>query len=218
VVGLWGLLGSGRSEIARAIAGLDAVDRGTIEAPRRGAFATIRRSEARRLVGLITENRREDGILASSSVRENISLASLSAIVSRIWPFINGRKEKAECATLVDSLGIKCASMEQPVRTLSGGNQQKVILGRWLKKNPPILVMDEPTRGLDVGAKKEIQQRIEALASRGIAILVISSELEEIMAISDRYIVLRKGRIVSEMGFDADKGNLLTAAVGGVRA
>jgi ABC-type sugar transport system ATPase subunit len=108
--------------------------------------------------------------------------------------------------------------MEQPVRTLSGGNQQKVILGRWLKKNPPILVMDEPTRGLDVGAKKEIQQRIEALASRGIAILVISSELEEIMAISDRYIVLRKGRIVSEMGFDADKGNLLTAAVGGVRA
>jgi ABC-type sugar transport system ATPase subunit len=218
VVGLWGLLGSGRSEIARAIAGLDAVDRGTIEAPRRGAFATIRRSEARRLVGLITENRREDGILASSSVRENISLASLSAIVSRIWPFINGRKEKAECATLVDSLGIKCASMEQPVRTLSGGNQQKVILGRWLKKNPPILVMDEPTRGLDVGAKKEIQQRIEALASRGIAILVISSELEEIMAISDRYIVLRKGRIVSEMGFDADKGNLLTTAVGGVRA
>jgi ABC-type sugar transport system ATPase subunit len=214
VVGLWGLLGSGRSELARALAGLDPVDGGTMEVRVRGGFRKIRSSGAKKWIGMITENRREDGLLSQSSIRKNISLASLPSLMSAFWPFIDERREKAETRRLVEKLEIKSAGMEQTVATLSGGNQQKVILSRWLQKNPPILIMDEPTRGLDVGAKLEIQSRISSLAQEGSAILVISSEIEEIMSISDRYIVIYRGRIVAELGPETTKEKLLSAAVG----
>jgi ABC-type sugar transport system ATPase subunit len=214
VVGLWGLLGSGRSELARALAGLDPVDGGTIEVRVRGGLRKIRSSGAKKWIGMITENRREDGLLSQSSIRKNISLASLPALASAFWPFIDERREKAEVKRLVEKLEIKSAGMEQLVATLSGGNQQKVILSRWLQKDPPILIMDEPTRGLDVGAKLEIQSRISSLAEEGSAILVISSEIEEIMSVSDRYIVIYRGRIVAELGPEATKEALLSAAVG----
>jgi len=214
VVGLWGLLGSGRSEIARALAGLDHVDGGRVEVRSRGALRRIKSGEAKTWIGMITENRREDGLLSQSSIRKNISLASLPSLLSKFWPFIDEKREKAEAGRLIERLGIKSAGMEFPVATLSGGNQQKVILSRWLQKNPPVLIMDEPTRGLDVGAKLEIQARISSLAREGSAILVISSEIEEIMSISDRYLVIYKGRIVAELGADASKESLLSAAVG----
>ena len=214
VVGLWGLLGSGRSEIARALAGLDPVDAGTMEVRTKAGLKAMRSADAKKWIGMITENRREDGLLSQSSIRKNISLASLPSLMSKFWPFIDEKREKAEAAKLIDRLEIKIAGMEMPVATLSGGNQQKVILSRWLQKNPPVLIMDEPTRGLDVGAKLEIQSRISALAADGSAILVISSEIEEIMGISDRYLVIYKGRIVAELGPDASKEELLTAAVG----
>jgi ABC-type sugar transport system ATPase subunit len=214
VVGLWGLLGSGRSEIARALAGLDPVDGGSVELLSRDGLRKIKSGEAKRWIGMITENRREDGLLSQSSIRKNISLASLPGLVSAFWPFIDEKREKAEVARLIERLEIKTAGMEMPVATLSGGNQQKVILSRWLQKNPPVLIMDEPTRGLDVGAKLEIQSRIAALAREGSAILVISSEIEEIMSVSDRYLVIYKGRIVAELGPDASKESLLSAAVG----
>jgi len=214
VVGLWGLLGSGRSELARALAGLDPVDGGTMEVRVRGSLKKIRSGEAKKWIGMITENRREDGLLSQSSIRKNISLASLPSLMSAFWPFIDERREKAETKRLVEKLEIKSAGMEQTVATLSGGNQQKVILSRWLQKNPPILIMDEPTRGLDVGAKLEIQSRISSLAEEGSAILVISSEIEEIMSISDRYIVIYRGRVVAELGPETSKERLLSAAVG----
>ena len=214
VVGLWGLLGSGRSELARALAGLDPVDGGTMEVRVRGSLKKIRSGEAKKWIGMITENRREDGLLSQSSIRKNISLASLPSLTSAFWPFIDERREKAETKRLVEKLEIKSAGMEQTVATLSGGNQQKVILSRWLQKNPPILIMDEPTRGLDVGAKLEIQSRISSLAEEGSAILVISSEIEEIMSISDRYIVIYRGRVVAELGPETSKERLLSAAVG----
>ena len=214
VVGLWGLLGSGRSELARALAGLDAVDGGVVEVRVRGRLRKIKRRTAKKWIGMITENRREDGLLGGASVRKNISLASLPALLSAIWPFIDERREKAEAQKLVERLGIKSTSIEQTVATLSGGNQQKVILSRWLQKDPPILILDEPTRGLDVGAKLEIQSKISSMAAEGSAILVISSEIEEIMSVSDRYIVLHRGRVVAELGPEANKESLLSAAVG----
>jgi ABC-type sugar transport system ATPase subunit len=214
VVGLWGLLGSGRSELARALAGLDPVDGGSIEVRVGGGLKKIKSSAAKKWIGMITENRREDGLLSQSSIRKNISLASLPSLLAAVWPFIDERRERMEATRLVERLEIKSAGMEQTVATLSGGNQQKVILSRWLLKNPPILIMDEPTKGLDVGAKLEIQSRISSLAEEGSAILVISSEIEEIMSISDRYIVIYRGHIVAELGSEASKESLLSAAVG----
>ncbi len=214
VVGLWGLLGSGRSELARAIAGLDTIDGGVIEVRVQGKLRKIKRRAAKKWIGMITENRREDGLLGGASVRKNISLASLPSLLSAIWPFIDERREKAEARKLVEKLGVKSTSIEQTVATLSGGNQQKVILSRWLQRDPPILIMDEPTRGLDVGAKLEIQSEISSVAAKGSAILVISSEIEEIMSVSDRYIVLHRGRVVAELGPEANKESLLSAAVG----
>ncbi len=214
VVGLWGLLGSGRTELARALAGLDSIDRGEISVGTPAGRARIRQRSAQKWIGLITENRRDDGLLLRSSVRKNISLASLPGLVSKFWPLIDEKREKSEAGRLIARLGIKVSDMEQPVATLSGGNQQKVILSRWLQKNPPILIMDEPTRGLDVGAKIEIQEMIGTLASGGASILVISSEIEEIMSVSHRYLVIDRGRIVARLDSGASKEELLSAAVG----
>jgi ABC-type sugar transport system ATPase subunit len=214
VVGLWGLLGSGRTELVRSVAGLDPVDGGEIAVNSGGALKRIRPREARSWIGLVTENRREDGLLLASSVRANISLASLPDLLSKLWPFIDEKREKTDAAALVKRLDIKISDMEQSVGTLSGGNQQKVILSRWLRKNPPVLILDEPTRGLDVGAKGEIQEMIVKLARDGAAIMVISSEIEEIMSVSDRYLVIDRGRIVAELDSDASKERLLAAALG----
>lgn len=214
VLGLWGLLGSGRTELARILAGLDSHDDGAFEVREQNALRPLARNDLKGWVGLITENRREDGLLGQCSVRTNISLASLESFTRPFWPFINEKHEKEVAQRYIDELGIKTPSMEQAVSNLSGGNQQKVILGRWLQKNPSILIMDEPTRGLDIGAKLEMQSRVRALAKQGTAILVISSEIEEMMALSDRYIVIDRGRIVGEFGHGASKEELLHAAVG----
>lgn len=214
VVGLWGLLGSGRTEVARAIMGLDPIDGGTIRINISGALKTIRPSEANQWIGMLTENRREEGLLLPVSVRHNMSLANLPALTKNRYPFINRKMETEQVKEYVDRLDIKISSQEQKVATLSGGNQQKVILGRWLQKNPLIYIMDEPTRGLDVGAKADIRNIINELAESGAALLVISSEIDEIMAVSDRYLVMNRGRIVSELPAGATKEDLMAAAAG----
>lgn len=214
VVGLWGLLGSGRTEVARALAGLDSIDSGEISIRTNGSLKPIKQSEAKKSIGMITENRREEGLLLPMSVKHNMSLANLKGLTQKFLPFINQKLEQTQTQKYVERLEIKISGYNQKIETLSGGNQQKVIVGRWLQKNPLIYIMDEPTRGLDVGAKADIRNIITELADSGAAILVISSEIEEIMSVSDRYLVMKRGRIVTEMERNATKEELMAAAAG----
>jgi ABC-type sugar transport system ATPase subunit len=148
------------------------------------------------------------------SVKQNLSLANLRALADRLYPFINFKLETVKAREYVDRLGIKVANLEQRVATLSGGNQQKVVVGRWLQRNPIIFFMDEPTRGLDVGAKADIRTIIGELAAEGAALLVISSDIDEIMSMGDRFLVMYRGRLVKELGDGATKEELMTAAAG----
>lgn len=213
VLGLWGLMGSGRTELVRAIRGLDEIDEGQIKIKIRDKLRPITPRKIKKHVGLITENRREDGLFLSLSVMENISIANLSALLASNRFFLNRRKEETLSKELVKTLDIQITGIEQKVGTLSGGNQQKAIFARWLGKRPPILFMDEPTRGVDVGAKNEIHKIIKELADEGFSILIISSEIEEIMELSDRYLIMREGSVVKELpGNVSEKELMLWAA------
>jgi ABC-type sugar transport system ATPase subunit len=162
----------------------------------------------------VTENRRDEGLLLPMSVKSNISLANLRGLVTGLWPLVNSRVETSLAERYVDRLNIKISSLQQTAATLSGGNQQKVVVGRWLERNPIIYFMDEPTRGLDVGAKGEIRTIITELAESGAALLVVSSELEEIMSVSDRYLIMSRGRITGELPRTATKDELIAGAAG----
>jgi ribose transport system ATP-binding protein len=164
---------------------------------------------------MITENRREEGLFLPMSVKYNMSLANLGALITSWIPFIDYKKEIEQSNKYVNRLEIIISNIDQRVETLSGGNQQKVIVGRWLQKNPLIFIMDEPTRGLDVGAKADIRNIINELAESGVAIMVISSEIDEIMSVSDRYLIMNRGRIVAELPREASKQQLMEAAAGG---
>jgi ABC-type sugar transport system ATPase subunit len=213
ILGLWGLLGSGRSETVRSVIGLDPLDSGTIELRVNGALKTVRPSEAQRHIGMITEDRRGEGLLLPMSVKNNLSLANLRQLLTQLG-LVRERDEATLAQQFVDKLNIVTPNLRQPVRTLSGGNQQKVVVGRWLELNPPIFFMDEPTRGLDVGAKAEIRNIIFQLAEQRAAVLVISSEIEEMMALCDRYLVINRGQIVKELPGNASKNELMAAAAG----
>jgi ribose transport system ATP-binding protein len=213
IVGLSGLVGAGRTEVARAIFGADRISGGEI----RFLGKTLTNHEPdeaiRRGIGLLTEDRKSHGLLANMTVRENITLANLARI-SRAG-FVSRRAESAVVPPLVESLRIKTPSVEQNVANLSGGNQQKTILARWLFTECRLLIFDEPTRGIDVGAKTEIYQLIADLAARGKSILVISSELPEVLGLSHRVYVMREGRIAGEFeGAGATQEALLGAAMG----
>ncbi len=213
VLGLWGLLGSGRTEVARAIIGLDSITGGQIEVSDGSSLKQVRPSEAQRWIGMVTEDRRNEGLLLSMSVKNNISLANLRHLVNR-WSLVRSAEETRLANEYVKRLNIVIASLRQPVGTLSGGNQQKVVVGRWLQVNPAIFIMDEPTRGLDVGAKAEIRNIVLELAAAGTAVLVISSEIEEMMELCQRYLVMNRGRIVKELPGTASKNELMAAAAG----
>jgi ribose transport system ATP-binding protein len=197
IVGLAGLLGSGRSEVARAIFGADDLDGGTIAI---GGQEVHFRSPADAIqagIGFCAEDRKVDGIIPDLSVRENLTLAALPTLARS---GIVDRKQQEEIVErFIQRLGIKTAGPEQKIRELSGGNQQKVLLARWLCLHPRLLLLDEPTRGIDVGAKGEIQKLVEELAASGMGVLLISSELEEIIEGSDHVVVLRDGITVAEM-------------------
>ncbi|MCV2866813.1 sugar ABC transporter ATP-binding protein [Defluviimonas sp. WL0075] len=195
IVGLAGLMGSGRSEIAETIFGRQSPVSGTIEfdgKPLRGQADAIARG-----VALVPEDRRKMGLVLDHSVRDNIVLPNLDRFSRHLF-MRDGAAMTTVNATIRD-LGIKTDGPEKLARLLSGGNQQKIVIGKWLARNPRLLILDEPTIGVDVGAKSEIVETVRAMADRGMAVLVISSELEEIMAISDRILVLHGGRIVQQM-------------------
>ncbi|MDX7950309.1 sugar ABC transporter ATP-binding protein [Lichenihabitans sp. Uapishka_5] len=194
IVGLAGLLGSGRTEVARAVFGADPRGGGAIRLNGREVRFAEPSEAIRAGLGFCSEDRKHEGIVPAMSVRENMTLALLPAL-SRSG-IIDETKQRAIVERFIADLGVKCASPDQPIRELSGGNQQKVLLARWLCMNPEMLIFDEPTRGIDVGAKAEIQKLIRRLADDGLGVLMISSELEEIVEGADRTFVLRDGRTV----------------------
>jgi monosaccharide-transporting ATPase len=201
IVGLAGLLGSGRSETARAVFGAEPHRAGEVRfAGRKADFASPREAIAAGL-GFCTEDRKIDGIVPEMSVRENMTLALLPALARS--GIVDEARQAEIVKRFITEIGIKCSSPEQKIRELSGGNQQKVLLARWLCMDPKLLILDEPTRGIDVGAKAEIQRLIRSFAERGLGVLMISSELEEIVEGADRVFVLREGRTVEE--FDKDQ-------------
>jgi ribose transport system ATP-binding protein len=191
IVGLAGLLGSGRTEAARALFGLDPLTAGAVEVTGKPAPDSPRRAIAAGLAYL-TEDRKAEGIVPELSVRENLTLALLPRL-ARLG-VVDGARERAVVERYVRTLEIKTADVDQPIRELSGGNQQKVLLGRWLALEPDCLILDEPTRGVDVGAKLEIQAIIRDAVARGCAAVLISSEFEELIEGADQIVVMQEGR------------------------
>ena len=200
VVGLAGLLGSGRTETARAIFGADPPEEGeiTIKGQRfepRSPSAAIAAH-----IAFVTEDRKAEGIIPDMSVRDNLTLAALPAL-TRLG-LVDGERQRQLVDEYMRRFGIKAAGADQKIRELSGGNQQKVLLARWLCTRPELFIVDEPTRGIDIGARREIQALIDELAATGLGVLMISSDLEELVEGSSRVIVLRDGRDVAELGHD----------------
>ncbi|WP_102194519.1 sugar ABC transporter ATP-binding protein [Microbacterium aurantiacum] len=197
VVGFAGLLGSGRTELARLLYGADRPDEGTISV--KGAKVDLKSpaDALARRIAFSTENRRDEGIIGDLTVRENIILAVQA---ERGWARPMSRKEQdAIVEKYIGELNVRPADPERMIKNLSGGNQQKVLLGRWLATKPELLILDEPTRGIDVGAKAEIQEAVAMLAEEGVAVVFISSELEEVVRLSERIVVLKDHRKIGEI-------------------
>ncbi len=196
VLGLSGLIGAGRTELARAIFGIDSFDQGEIFIEGKSVKIRSPREAISMGLGFLTEDRKEQGLFLGMSVRENITIGVLKEFSSFGFPFFTKLKALAE--KYVKQMNIRTPNINQKVKNLSGGNQQKVLIARWLNLNPRVLILDEPTRGIDVGAKAEIYSIIDRLAEEGVGIIMISSELPEIIGISDRVIVIRQGSITGK--------------------
>jgi ribose transport system ATP-binding protein/rhamnose transport system ATP-binding protein len=197
IVGIAGLLGSGRSELLRAIFGADPVEAGHIEVDGEKVRPGDPRRAVRAGMGLLTEDRKQLGLLLELSIRENASLAHLDEI-SRFW-IVDKRRERGIVDQYLGGLRLRAASWEQPVSSLSGGNQQKVLLARWLATKAKVLMFDEPTKGVDVGAKAEIYKVIGDLAAEGLGVVVVSSYLPEVLGLADRVLVMREGTVAGEL-------------------
>ena len=197
VLGLAGLLGAGRTELARLLFGLEAPDRGTLRIDGQNVRLANPAEAVAQGLALCPEERKTDGIVAELSVRENIALALQAR--QGVRRFMSPAEQTALAERFVASLGIKCASVEMPIGALSGGNQQKAMIARWLATDPRLLILDEPTRGIDVAAKQEIMDEILRLARSGMAVLFISSEMSEVVRVSNRIAVLRDRRKVGEL-------------------
>ena len=197
IVGFAGLVGAGRSEVAKAIFGLDPCATGTVEVD--GVPLRLRsiKHSMNAGIGLVPEDRKRQGAVLGMECRANISMAALETVTRA--GMIDARKEKSIASTYFEQLQVKAASSEALVNSLSGGNQQKIVLAKWLARSGRILIVDEPTRGVDVGAKAAIHALIDDLAGQGLAVMLISSELPEVINLSTRVIVMREGRIAGEL-------------------
>jgi monosaccharide-transporting ATPase len=210
IVGMAGLLGSGRTETARAIFGADAVDKGEVYLEGKRLRLSEPRDAIEAGLAFLSEDRKAEGIIPELSVRENLTLAALPELNK--LGIVSRARQNEIVERFMRRLGIKAASAEQKISELSGGNQQKVLLARWLCKNPKFLILDEPTRGIDIGAKGEIQSLINELAESGLGVLMISSELEELVEGSSRVVVMRDGRSVAELrGREVSQDNIIHA-------
>jgi rhamnose transport system ATP-binding protein len=213
IVGLAGFVGAGRTEVARSIFGVDPLDGGRLEIEGRPFRARSPRGALRRGLAYLPEDRLHEGLVQPMSVGDNISMAVLPELT--VGGFLRPRRERLLARRFMEQLRIKATSPAQVVRSLSGGNQQKVVLGKWLAAEPRILILDEPTHGVDVGTKADVHRTISHLATLGLTILLISSELPEILGMSDRILVMREGRLVAELSrAEATQENVIQAAAG----
>lgn len=214
VLGISGLMGAGRTELARVIFGADAMDRGTVMMNGKPLSIQSPESAINQGIGYITEDRKKDGLALSLSVHDNIILANIKQF-SRSG-VVNTSKTRQIANDFVTQLKIKTPHLEQKVKFLSGGNQQKVVLAKWLCKDIKVLIFDEPTRGIDVGAKMEVYQLMHQLADSGVGIIMISSEIPEILGMSERILVMHEGTIAKELQRDeANQEKILYYATGG---
>ncbi len=200
IVGLAGLVGAGRSEVARAIFGVDHYDSGTVYMRgaklKKGSVSDAMRSG----LALIPEDRRKQGLVLDFSVGRNITLAIRERLAA--WGILTARAENTRADSWATTLQVKTAALSTPVGTLSGGNQQKVVIAKWLATHPGLLIIDEPTRGIDVGTKSEVHRLLTNLAGEGMGILMISSELPEVLGMADRVLVMREGQLTRELNRD----------------
>jgi ribose transport system ATP-binding protein len=213
VLGMSGLVGSGRTQVVRCIFGAEPSDRGEIFVNGKRVHPRSPREAVNEGIALLTEDRKRDGLVLICSIRDNASLASFERL-SR-WGVIHRRRQAAEVQQKVKELAIRPPVLDRLARQLSGGNQQKLVLAKWLMTRARVLILDEPTRGVDVATKVSIYQLISDLAADGIGILLVSSELPEILGLSDRALVMREGRVVAEFSrAEASEEKLLAAAAG----
>ncbi len=212
IVGLAGLVGSGRTEIARAVFGADSAA-GTVEVEGKVVHGRDPRTGIRHGLAMLPESRKDQGLVMMRPVRENVSLAHLTEVS---WHgILNAARERTRVGAVLDSVDARVPSMTMPVSGLSGGNQQKAAIAKWLVKTPKVLLADEPTRGIDVGAKRAIYELLHRLASQGLGVLLISSEIEEVLGLAHRVLVVRNGRIVAELpGDQTNEENVMRAAFG----
>jgi rhamnose transport system ATP-binding protein len=213
IVALAGLVGSGRSEVARAIFGIDRYDAGTVTVGgtklRKGSPAVAMAAG----IGYVPEDRRQQGLVMDMSIQQNVALASLARL--RQGGLIRSAAERAFATDWAQRLRLRYGRLTDPVSTLSGGNQQKVVLAKWLGRRPALLIVDEPTRGIDIATKADVHELLVRLAGEGIAILMISSELPEVLHIGDRILVMREGRLTAEYSHEeASEEKIMSAATG----
>jgi ribose transport system ATP-binding protein len=196
IVGLAGLVGSGRSEILESVYGARRHDSGTVTVGGRRLPSGSVRAAVRAGVGLAPEERKSQGLLLDHAVYQNVTVSSMSRFAR--GGFLDRSAERQEAERLSRALDVRPAGVDRPVRNLSGGNQQKVVLARWLLRECKVLLLDEPTRGVDVGARSEIYNLVRSLADRGVAVVMVSSEVPEVLGLADRVLVVREGRVVHE--------------------
>jgi inositol transport system ATP-binding protein len=210
ILGIAGLVGAGRTEMARAVFGADPFDSGRILIDGKPVRISSPQEAIRHGIGLVPEDRKQQALFLSLAIRMNLSMAALDR-VSKWGVFVDEAKESAMVEQYRKALSIRMASPEQIVANLSGGNQQKVVLARWLALQPKVLIVDEPTRGIDIGAKVDVHNLLFDMARSGIAVIAISSELPEVLAISDRIVTMREGRVTGEIArADADQQKLMS--------
>jgi len=214
IVGLSGLIGAGRTEVARAIFGLDRLDAGEIRLHGKPIVVASPAQAITYGIAMVSEDRKAEGLVLCRSVLENISLANLKSFAA--GPFISGRGEEAAAQKMIRMLQIKTPDSAMVVDNLSGGNQQKIVLAKWLLGDLKLLILDEPTRGIDVGSKSEIHKLMTQFARQGLAIVMISSELPEILGMSDRVIVMSGGKVTGELNrSEATQESVMRLATGG---
>jgi ABC-type sugar transport system ATPase subunit len=215
ILGVAGLIGSGRSELVRCVFGADRPERGTIRIDGVKKEIPSPRAAIRHGIALLPESRKTEGLLMSRSIGENMTLAHLPETAS--LGFVRRRAERTSVRSMMAALDVRAPSEATQVSHLSGGNQQKVLFGKWLFRMPRVLLADEPTRGVDVGAKRAIYELIVSLAEQGLAVLLISSELEEVLGLAHRVVVMRGGRIVGRFdGPVIEEEDVMRAAFGDV--
>ncbi|WP_113930827.1 sugar ABC transporter ATP-binding protein [Bacillus sp. P14.5] len=214
ILGIAGLMGAGRTELMRAVFGADKRTSGEIILDGKPIKGSNPKRAIEAGIAFVTEDRKGEGLILNQTVRENLAAAQLNKLSK--WSVLNNKMERQSAEELIQRLRIKTSGTEQAAQSLSGGNQQKIVIGKWLATDPQVLILDEPTRGVDVGAKKEIYGIMNALTEKGVSIIMVSSELPEVMGMSDRILVMHEGKVTALLDRnEATQETIMTAATGG---